>query len=421
MATKVRPTDKIRERFADIVSHTETTKDLLEAMMVNGFQDVVQRTLEAEVSEFLGIEWHQHQQKGTPRRGHRNGYKSRRIKTRVGRVLVQEPRVRGSKEPYQSKLVTWLKTKQAALMRVVIEGFTRGLSTRDFEAVLADADGRPLLSRSTISTLTNELIAEYNAFCERRFDTLDVVYLFVDGVYESVRTYTNNQTLLAAWAICADGHKELLHITAVQSESEEAWTGFFDDLKGRGLRHPLLVISDGGKGAHAAITRAFPYSDRQRCIAHKLRNIMAKIPKLVKDIIHTELTAIYYAPDRPTADVLAHQFIARHSQAYPAMMACFMDDMEACLVHLNYPLGHRKYIRTTNLLERGFEEQKRRTKIIPTFPGERSVIKLVYAVLIRASHKWNKVSMTTLELEQLKNLRHIKSHNDPRISFLVAA
>lgn len=421
MATKVRPTDKIRERLASVVSHADTTKDLVEALMVNGFQDVVQRAMEAEVTEFLGIEWHQHQHKDTPRRGHRNGYKSRRIKTRVGRVLVQEPRVRGSKEPFQSKLVAWLKTKQAALMRLVIEGFTRGLSTRDFEAVLADDDGRPLFSRSTISTLTDALIAEYEAFCERRFDTLDVVYLFVDGVYESVRSYTNNQTILAAWAICADGHKELLHIAAVESESEDAWMGFFDDLKHRGLRNPLLVISDGGKGAHAAITRAFKYSDRQRCIAHKLRNLMAKTPKLVKDIIHKELVAIYYAPDRPTADVLAHQFLARHAHAYPAMVACFMDDMEACLTHLKYPLGHRKYIRTTNLLERGFEEQKRRTKIIPTFPGERSVIKLVYAVLVRASKQWNKVSMTPLEIEQLKALRTINTTNDSFISFVDAA
>ena len=303
MATKVRPTDRIRERLVDVISHAETTKDLVEALMVNGFQDVVQRALEAEVTEHLGIEWHQHRREGKVRRGYRNGYKSRRIKTRVGRVLIQEPRVRGTKEPYQSKLVGWLKTKQAALMRLVIEGFVRGLSTRDFEAVLADGDGRPLLSRQSISTLTDELAAEYEAFCRRRFDTLDVVYLFVDGVYESVRDYTSNQTLLAAWAICADGHKELLHIAAVESESEDAWMGFFDDLKDRRLRHPLLVISDGGKGAHAAITRAFPHSERQRCIAHKLRNLMAKLPKLVKDIIHKELIAIYYAPDRPTSDV----------------------------------------------------------------------------------------------------------------------
>jgi transposase-like protein len=336
-------------------------------------------------------------------------------------VLVEAPRVRGSETPFHSKIMTWLKAKQAALMRLVIEGYVRGLSTRDFEALLVDPDGRPLLSRGSISTITDELAEEYRIFASRRLDDLDVVYLFIDGVYESIRDYTNNQTLLAAWAICADGHKELLHIAAVESESEEAWTGVFEDMQRRGLRHPLLVISDGAKGAHAAITRAFPHSERQRCIAHKLRNLMAKLPKLVKDAIHKELIAIYYAPDRPTADVLAQQFLARHARTYPAMMACFMDDLEACLTHLKYPLGHRKYVRTTNLLERSFEEQKRRTNAIPTFPGERSVIKLVYAVLIRASQKWNKVSMTPLELEQLKTLRTIKTHNDPRISFLVAA
>jgi transposase-like protein len=421
MATKIRPQDKIRVRLADALAGAETTKDVVEILMVNGFQDIVQRGLEAEVSECLGVEWHQHSTKEHPRRGHRNGYNRRRIKTRLGRVLVEAPRVRGSQVPFHSKIMNWVKAKQSALITLVIESYVRGLSTRDIEAVFTDPDGRPLLSRGSVSTITDDLAAEYEAFSRRRLDDLDVVYMFVDGVYESIRDYMNNQSLLAAWAICADGHKELLHIAAVESESEEAWTGFFDDMKRRGLRHPLLVISDGGKGAHAAITRAFPHSDRQRCIAHKLRNLMAKLPKLVKDIIHKELIAIYYAPDRPTADVLAQQFLARHSRSYPAMMACFMDDLEACLVHLKYPLGHRKYIRTTNLLERTFEEQKRRTKVIPTFPGERSVIKLVYAVLIRTSNNWNKVSMTPLELEQLKALRHIKSNNDHRISFLVAA
>lgn len=421
MATKIRPTDRIRENLASALSDAETTKDVVETLMVLGFQDIAQRLMETEVSEFVGMDWHKHRTTQRPRAGHRNGYKSRRIKTRVGRILVQEPRVRGSAVPFHSRMAGWLKRKQHAMMRLVIECYVRGLSTRDIAATFVDDDGRPLISPAGVSTLTDELAAEYATFSRRRLDALDVVYLFVDGVYESIRDYTGNQALLAAWAICADGHKELLHIAAVDSESEEAWTGFFQDMKHRGLRHPLLVISDGGKGAHAAITRMFPHADRQRCIAHKLRNLMAKLPKHVKKHIHAEVTAIYYAPDHQTAEVLAEQFIARHTRDYPAMIGCFMDDLHACLTHLKYPLGHRRYIRTTNLLERGFEEQKRRTKVIPTFPGERSAVKLVYAVLIRASKRWVKVSMTALELEQLKALRRVKTNNDSFISFLEAA
>lgn len=420
MATKVRPTDRIRERLGDVLIGAATTKDLVEVLMVNGFQDLVQRALESEVSEFLGVEWHQHRKPGRPRNGHRNGYQARRITTRVGRIRIEAPRVRGSKTPYRSRLMGWLKEKQAAVMHLVIENYVRGLSTRDIEATFVDTAGKSVLSRQSVSTLTDELNAEYEAFCKRRFDSLDVVYMFVDGVYESVREYSNNQTLLAAWAICADGRKELLHIAAVESESEESWSIFFQDLKKRGLRSPLLIISDGAKGAHAAITRNFQKSDRQRCIAHKLRNLMAKLPKHVHESIHGELTAVYYAPDHLTAEVLAQQFIARHSRAFPAMIACFMDDLTACLMHLKYPIGHRRYIRTTNLLERSFEEQKRRTKTIPTFPGERSVTKLVFAVLIRASRSWQKVKMSALELEQLKALRQIHT-TDSFISFLEAA
>jgi transposase-like protein len=404
-----------------MLANVETTHDLVDAMLVCGFQDIVQRTLEAEVSEFLGKEWHQHATAEHPRKGHRNGYQTRRIKTRAGRVRVDVPRVRNTVQPFHSKLVMWLKNKQQALMQWVLGCYVRGLSTRDIEALLVDADGRPLLSRSTISTMTDELAVEYEVFSRRRLDALDVVYLFIDGVYESVRTYTHGQTILAAWAICADGHKEMLHMAAVESESEAAWSAFFEDMQRRGLRHPLLIISDGAKGAHAAITRAFPKSDRQRCIAHKMRNLLAKVPRPAHDEVHSQLTAIYYAADRQTAEVLAQKLIERFARTFPAMVKCFMDDLEACLMHLHYPLGHRTFIRTTNLLERAFEEQKRRTKVIPTFPGELSVVKIVFAVLMQTSKKWRNVSMTPLEREQLKALKHVQPNNESFISFLDAA
>ena len=122
---------------------------------------------------------------------------------------------------------------------------------------------------------------------------------------------------------------------------------------------------------NGAIAKHFPRADRLRCLAHKLRNLWGKLPKDLASVILLEFKAVYYAPDRATADLLATVMIDKYAQIYPAAVKCFFDDLDACLSHLKYPEGHRRYIRTTNMLERTFEEQKRRTKVLPQHQHER--------------------------------------------------
>jgi len=94
-----------------------------------------------------------------------------------------------------------------------------------------------------------------------------------------------------------------------------------------------------------------------------------------------------------------------HATQNPAAMRCFQDDLEACLVYLHCPLAHHKSIRTTNLLERAFQESRRRTKVIPKFFTEKACLKLVFSALWKTSQRWRKVTMTELEQQQLKLLR----------------
>ena len=180
----------------------------------------------------------------------------------------------------------------------------------------------------------------------------------------------------------------------------------------------MLVISDGGRGVVAAIQKRFPKADRQRCIAHKLRNIMAKLPKDVAAQILLEIKSVYYAADRDCANALAAQITEKYAQIYPSAIGCFTEDLDACLGHLRYPEGHRRYIRTTNLMERTFEEQKRRTKVFPQHQHERGALGLVFAVLWRVSKKWQRVSMTRLELSQLRNIRAIICPDNNQTGFI---
>jgi putative transposase len=192
----------------------------------------------------------------------------------------------------------------------------------------------------------------------------------------------------------------LLHMSAAGEENEAAWSLMFNEMLDRGLRQPLLVTSDGHKGLIKPLNRA----KRQRCLAHKMRNLISKVPMDVQKEIKAHAHTIYYANEQSSAETLASMFIERYAEKYPAMI-CFQEDYDACLIQLEFPLGHRRIIRTTNLIERSFVEEKRRTKIIPQHQNEKGAMKLVFGVLLRASQNWQRITMKELDLVMLRNIR----------------
>lgn len=198
----------------------------------------------------------------------------------------------------------------------------------------------------------------------------------------------------------------------VESESQTAWEMFFEDMLSRGLRHPLLVIADGAKGARQAIIRSFPKAHRQRCIAHKMRNISVKLPRDKQKEVLKEVKGVYYAAEYDEAKILAANFIDKYADQYPSMIKCFNEDIESCLTHFKFPAEQRHFIRTTNMLERAFEEEKRRTKVFPQHENEKALTGLVFAVLWRSSKKWMRIPMGDSDLIILKNIRKLICPND---------
>lgn len=346
----------------------------LEQFQKAGMERLLQEVLESEVNDHLGRKHYEHTTSKEALRGYRNGYYDRYIKSAEGRYHVRHPHLRATKTPFVSRILSSFKQMHEGLKRLAVEMYVRGLSTRDIEQTLIDENGKPILSKSVVSELNQRLYAEYERFRQQDLSTVDVAYLFVDGVYEAVRKYTNNQAMLCAWAISSNGTKQLLHIAVAQSESRQAWEDFFDDLLRRGLRQPLLVISDGNPGLVTAIAQKFPLAYRQRCIAHKLRNIMAKLPKDRQHEILMHVKEVYYAASYESAHLLAARFIEQYAKEFSAAVQCFSEDLDACLVHLKFPAGHHRFVRTTNLLERAFEEEKRRTKILPRHAHERGMM-----------------------------------------------
>jgi putative transposase len=115
--------------------------------------------------------------------------------------------------------------------------------------------------------------------------------------------------------------------------------------------------------------------------------------------------AIYQAPSPALARIAREEFVKSWSKELPSAVACFEDDLEACIAHLRLPIAHRRVTRTTNLLERLFLEEWRRTKTIPHAFGERAVLKLMFAAILRASQSWLGIGMNAFERRQLQTLR----------------
>ena len=315
------------------------------------------------------------------------------------------PQVRETPKPFSSAIRKALAGRTEALEELAVELYARGLSTRDIEDAFTDESGRRLLSRSAVSEVTERLWEEYEAFSRRDLSEHRIVYLFVDGIAERLRAGRPREAVLAAWGIGEEGRKVLLHLMAGSKEDTETVRAFFQDMRARGLGDPVLVVSDGAPGVIRAIEEAFPRSARQRCLAHRMRNLAAKVPTDLWPEFKARATACYQAPSRAIARDLAAGLVAEYETQLPTAVRCFQDDFEACIAHLRLPVIHRRATRTTNLLERLFVEERRRLKIIPNGFGEKAVLKLMFGALIRAAERWRGLRFSEFETRQLTAVR----------------
>ena len=240
------------------------------------------------------------------------------MKTAEGVVEFAAPQVRDTAEPFVSGIRQNLAGRTGALEDLAVELYARGLSTRDIEDAFTDEAGRRLLSRAAVSEITERLWAEYEAFTTRDLSEYRIVYLFVDGIAERLRAGQAREPVLAAWGIGEEGGKVLLHLMAGSKEDTETVRAFFQDMRGRGLGDPLLVVSDGAPGIIRAIEECFPRSARQRCLAHRMRNLAVKVPTDLWPEFKARASACYQAPSRAIARDLAKGIRADYGTLLPS-------------------------------------------------------------------------------------------------------
>lgn len=412
MSTRVSPIQRIRADIDQLFASDQDLGDILEEVARLGARLVLQAALEAEVTEFLGRDRYARGERD--RQGSRNGYCPTTIKSTAGTVTLDRPKLRGTDEQFASRLLGVGVCRTNALESLVIAGFIRGLSVRDVEACLADALGtEATLSKSTVSRICDAIKLEFEAWSVRDLSDLELDYLFLDGSNFKFHDGAASEPVLAAWGITTDGKPVLVALAPGSSESHDAWADFLRDLTGRGLAPPLLVVSDGAPGLIGAAEVVLARSLRQRCLIHRSRNVLAKVPASAQAEVKAAFWGLFDdkgleagqdAVDTVRGRIAA--FAKHYGTSYPSAVKCLMTDVESLTVYLRFPKEHWKRIRHSNFIERTFGETRRRVKVIGRLPGERTCLSLVFAVLDRASRGWRGVQHTPASTRLLADLRH---------------
>jgi len=333
--------------------------------------------LEAEMEAFIGAAPYQ---RTAQRRAYRNGSYQRSLTTSIGQIDdLEVPRTR---EGFQTQLFERYQRRQAELDASICQMFVGGVSTSRVGEVIETLTGtKP--SASSVSRVFHSLEEEFAAWQQRPL-AATYLYAFADGSYFTV-IYDHEghkMPILAVVGIDQAGQREVLGFSVGDRENQNAWEQLFDDLKRRGVQQVDLWITDGLQAMLNAIATKFSTSQRQRCVKHKMDNILSYIPDKQRDQVEPELKAIFYQDNRTKADQQVVAFIEKYEPIYPTAVACLKRDLDACLTFYAFPKAHWKTIRTTNVIERLFGEVKKRThKMAAAFRNENSCLLMFYAVI----------------------------------------
>jgi putative transposase len=317
-------------------------------------------------------------QKGIPDR--KNGSYVRRVLTELGDVILSISRTRCFSP---RGIIAAYARRVREIDHLILACFLLGLSTRKVGVALLTILGEKI-SPQTVSRVASTLDAAVEAFHRRRI-TQRFRALILDGIIIKRRTGAGTLTrpVLVALGIRHDGKKEVIDFHLAKSESGAAWNRFLTDLMQRGMSAPEVICADGGEGLISILPDVYPTIPLQRCWAHKMRNILDKVPRKKQKAIKRGLTKIYSAKNLTEAQSAARRWARSWTETYPKAVKCLQDDLEDLFTCFQFDdPDFRKAIRTTNAIERRFREVRRRTRPMGVFSNRTSVERILYAVLM---------------------------------------
>ena len=321
------------------------------------------------------------------RAGHANGFKDKCVLSKLGKLHLNVPQVRGGVEFYPSALEKGIRSERA-LKLAMAEMYIQGVSTRKVTAVLEKLCGLEV-SSSQVSNASKLLDEELEKWRNRPIGRIE--FLQIDARYEKVRQdgMVLSCAVLVATGVMEDGKRTVLGTSVSLSEAEIHWRNFFLDLRKRGLHGVRMIISDDHSGLKAALQSVFPSVPWQRCQVHLQRNAVPYVPKMdMRKTVANEIRNIFNAPNRFEAQRLLDLSIEKYKKSASKLSTWMETNIPEGFTVFSFPENQRKKLRSSNMIERLNREIKRRTRVATLFPNESSLLRLVSAILSEISEEW---------------------------------
>jgi transposase-like protein len=379
-------TDKdIKERQAQIKE--DFWGDLKSETLI-AVKRLLETTMDVEVQDLAGARRWEH---STKRLNYRNGSYKRNLWTSYGWInSLVVPRLRSGRMSF--KTFEKYQQRTETVNSLIKDMFLSGVSTRKVKEALKPLYGQNVISASTVSAVTKVLDAEVEKYHRRPIGD-DYKFLFLDGIYLKAKSpvKARRRCILVAYGIKKDGTRELIDFRlARKGESQAAWECFLNsmsnrDFKGKSLE---LISVDGGKGIMNALDFIFPDVPKQRCWAHKLRNVANYLPKKLQKACTCQARDIYAAEGYGQAIKAFKVWAGTWRPVAPEAVECLETDLEDLLKFYTCPKAMWVKLRTTNIIERVFREVRRRTRPMSCFTNTKSVERIIFAIFNRQNMIW---------------------------------
>ena len=371
----------------------------LEEWLRGQMQGLIQELLEQEVTEFLGRARSIRRSESDNDAGYRNGYAPpRRLTLSSGTIRIRRPRIRDTEERFESRLVPLFVHRTREVADLIPELYLHGLSEGDFDLALRGLLGEEApISASTVARLKDKWNAELAEWRARPLDNLEVVYMWVDGVYVKAGLEREKAAILVVMAALSDGSKVVVSVVPGYRESTRSWSEVLRDLRDRGLNCPRLVVGDGHLGIWGALRNVWPQAGEQRCWNHKILNVLDKLPKRQHDQGRLMLRNIPYAETRAEAERLRRVFTrwcGDHS--YEAAREAIERDWERMVTFYDYPREHWRHLRTTNPVESPFAALRLRTDAARRYKRVDRAIAVIWKMLMVAGKRFRRLQAPEL-------------------------
>jgi putative transposase len=378
----------------------------VEARVRQGVKAVLEEVLQDEMTQHLEAGYREL----TPtRRGERNGYYQRNLVTPAGKIeRLEVPRDREGE--FVTEVFERYKRMTGDVEEAILEMYLSGISVRKIAGV-TDALSKVRIGKDAVSRIASRLEEQQKEWRERSLEEKEYPYLYLDATYLKVRWGggVTSMALLACVGVDEEGFREVLAVEVAGSEKGTAYASLLRGLVDRGLSGVRLVVSDDHEGIKAAVFSELPGVGWQRCVVHFERNVLSHVPTTSMAEVAQDIKAIFKVRRQKTARALAEEFVELYGKRFPKAVSVFEAGIEDALTYLSYPGSHHARLRTTNMLERLFEEVKRRTRVVGVFPNETSAATLATEIALRSSEQWalkRYLTMDTPEAAENPNPQH---------------